>query len=100
MQTAGAAWVIHFKYILLSSSSKDYVLLSYMIPSVVKLDHRNQIVPYLESYGVNASCAYQQESSLKVSVSLHDTDINKETLLLLGCLCMIWLSTRKQFLKF
>ena len=50
-----------------------------------------------KSCGVNASCVCQQESCLKVVVSVHHVFVNKKAVYKLWCQCIMCLSTRKQF---
>ena len=50
-----------------------------------------------KSCGVNALCECQQESSLKVVVSVHHVFVNKKAVYKLWYQCLICLSTRKLF---
>ena len=50
-----------------------------------------------KSCGVNALCVCQQESSLKVVVSMHHVFVNKKAVYKLWYQCLICLSTRKLF---
>ena len=63
---------------LFFSSLKDCASLKHFIPSSVKLDHGNQMVPCLVRYGVNASCVCQEGRCLEVVVFIHHVLLNKE----------------------
>ena len=82
---------------LFFSSLKDCASLKHFIPSSVKLDHGNQMVPCLVRYGVNASCVCQEGRCLEVVVFIHHVLLNKEAVKKLCGLCRICSSNRKQF---
>ena len=63
---------------LFFSSLKNCASLKHFIPSSVKLDHRNQMVPCLFRYGVNTSCVCQEGRCLEVVVFIHHVLLNKK----------------------